>query len=502
MSWGVVLLPIVAGVVAALPGASPWVRCRRSVPVAWAAAATAAANGALVAASGPFGTGLRRGRDLIAGLWVNSLTATLALAVCGIGAVVISYESRCYQSDVRGPRALAMTAVVVGGMAFTALSADLVGLVAGWLVAGLAFLFLLGNRRDLPGTRQALRLVRRSFLLGDGALVVALIVCLVAVGDTQLVRPQDLSVTAHALGGLRTPVAFLIVVAALARCAQWPLHDWLPATIAAPTPTCALLHAGVVNGGGILLLRLGVLGSGSAPAMAALLAVATVTAVAAAESGRQRADLKGGLAYSTMAQMGFMLAECAVGAWLAALVHLVGHACYKATLFLGSGAGVARRGSVPVTAPLQPLARCLITVGVTVASVCAAAAVPGALAHRGAPVLVLFLAATTGALAWNWADRAPAAAGARVLAFAGLVGLAAAYGALLAGAGRWVGPSLVAPPVGVLDPWWLVVLLIAGIAVRLVRMSGREPTMRRARTQRPSGVGELALATGAIGEVR
>ena len=502
MSWGAVVLPLVAGALAVLPGASPWTRCRRAVPLAWAAAAAALGNVVLVAWRGSFGVGVGHGRDLVVGLWVNSLTATLALAVCGIGAVVVGYESRCYQSDVHGPRAVALTALVVAGMAFTALSADLVGLVAGWLVAGLAFLLLLGNRLDLPGTSMALRRVRRAFLIGDGALVLALVVCLAAVGDTELVRPQDLSVAAHALGGLRTPVALLIVMAALARCAQWPVGDWLPATIAAPTPTCALLHAGVVNGGGILLVRLGALGSGSVPAMAALLAVSTVTAVAAGESGRERADLKGSLAFSTMAQMGFMLAECAVGAWLAATVHLVGHACYKATLFLGSGAGVPRRGSVPVTAPLRPLTRSLVTVGVTVASVCAAAAVPGALAHRAAPVLFVFLAATTGALTWSWAHRAPAEAAARALALIGLVGLAAAYGALLAGAGRWLDPSLAAPGTGVLNPWWLAVLLLAGLAVRAVRTSGLGPALLRARRERPGAVGELTWATGAIGDVR
>ena len=141
-------------------------------------------------------------------------------------------------------------------------------------------------------------------------------------------------------------VALLVVVAALARCAQGPFGPWLPGTVAAPTPVSALLHAGFVNGGGILLIRTGAIASSSSVALVVAFAVAAATAVVATAIMAQRSDVKSELAYSTMGQMGFMVAECAVGAFGAGLVHLIGHALYKATLFLGSGAQMPRPGGV------------------------------------------------------------------------------------------------------------------------------------------------------------
>ena len=144
------------------------------------------------------------------------------------------------------------------------------------------------------------------------------------------------------------------MVAALARCAQGPFGPWLPGTVAAPTPVSALLHAGFVNGGGILLIRTGAIASSSAVAMVVAFAVAAATAVVATAIMAQRSDVKSELAYSTMGQMGFMVAECAVGAFGAGVVHLIGHALYKATLFLGSGAQMPRPGGVAPEADSAP----------------------------------------------------------------------------------------------------------------------------------------------------
>ncbi|HVM14628.1 MAG TPA: proton-conducting transporter membrane subunit, partial [Egibacteraceae bacterium] len=140
------------------------------------------------------------------------------------------------------------------------------------------------------------------------------------------------------LGGSVLPVvAVLLAVACISRCALVPLHRWLPATIVAPTPVSALLHAGVVNGGGVLLVRLAPVFGSSAAATHVAFAAGAVTAWYATTVMLVRSDVKGNLAWSTAGQMGFMTVQVATGVFAAAVVHIVGHGMYKAALFLGAG---------------------------------------------------------------------------------------------------------------------------------------------------------------------
>ena len=132
-------------------------------------------------------------------------------------------------------------------------------------------------------------------------------------------------------------VAVPLAVAAMARSAQWPFHSWLPDTMEAPSPVSALLHAGIVNAGGILLIRCAALLARSPESCMLLAGVGTVTIVLGSLAAAQQVRLKQSLAWSTVAQMGFMTVQCAVAAYPAALLHVIGHGAYKAAAFLGSG---------------------------------------------------------------------------------------------------------------------------------------------------------------------
>ena len=142
-------------------------------------------------------------------------------------------------------------------------------------------------------------------------------------------------------GPLVPVLGVLVVLAALSRSAQVPFHRWLPATLAAPTPVSALLHAGVVNAGGILIIRMAPLATDDLARALTIVAGAATMAYGAAVM-IVKPDVKGALAHSTTAQMGFMILTCGLGLWAAAVIHLVAHGFYKATLFLSSGSAVAR----------------------------------------------------------------------------------------------------------------------------------------------------------------
>ena len=134
--------------------------------------------------------------------------------------------------------------------------------------------------------------------------------------------------------------ALLIASAAMIKCAQFPMHGWLIQVVEAPTPVSALLHAGIINLGGYLLLLMAPLMVHAAPANALLLGVAGLTCVLAALVTMTRVSIKVLLAWSTVAQMGLMLVECALGQYDLALLHLVAHSCYKAYSFLAAGGQV------------------------------------------------------------------------------------------------------------------------------------------------------------------
>lgn len=145
---------------------------------------------------------------------------------------------------------------------------------------------------------------------------------------------------AEALTYADTIAAIFLAIAALIKCAQLPLHGWLIQVVEAPTPVSALLHAGIINLGGFLMIIFAPLIVLSSAAQWLLLIVGGLTTVLAALVMMTRATIKVRLAWSTMSQMGLMLVECALGLFELALLHLIAHSCYKAYAFLNSGTEV------------------------------------------------------------------------------------------------------------------------------------------------------------------
>lgn len=443
-----VALPLVGAAVARLARGG-----RGHAACSWAGAAAAVVATALVVIRGP-----ARFSVLGAQAVADPLTALLLVLVTGVGALVQSYSTRYLQADPTAHRFSGRVGLVVAAMGVVAVSGDLAGLLVGWVAASMGFVGVLGSRRDLPGVAGAVRATRRALGVGDACLLLAAGIVISHVGDVRLGTPGVLAAAAARLGPWHAVVAVLVVTAALSRCAQGPFR-WLPGTVSAPTPACALLHAGVVNGGGVLLVRLGALGAWR-PAMAILLVVAGGPAVRASLIARHQPDVKGQLASSTVAQMGFMLAECAVGAYPAAVVHLVGHGCYKAFLFLDSGS-VPRPGRPALGAATRRWA----PTGVAVAAAAGAAALPGVIAGDGA-VLGVFAALTAAGLATAFATALGPGRGGWRWAAALVVG-AGAYGQAVAALDRFLGPALPAAA-GTVGALWLAAIGAAAVvAARL-----------------------------------
>ncbi len=283
--------------------------------------------------------------DAIVGLAADRVGAILITLTTLVGLIVQSFASRSLRGDLRARRFHVLALVLTASTTLVAIAATGTGFVVGWIATSVVLVALIGHRAPWPPAVAAQRRTGWSFLIGDSVLVVAMVVTLVLVGDIDLraVGAGAAALDAEQIAGVNalTVVATLLVLAGIARSALVPIHRWLPSTLAAPTPVSALLHAGVINGAGVLLIRFSPVFASSATAMAVAFAIGMLTALLATAVMLVRTDVKGGLVWSTAGQMGFMVMQLGVGAFAAALFHIVGHAMYKAAMFLGAGGAIS-----------------------------------------------------------------------------------------------------------------------------------------------------------------
>ncbi len=227
----------------------------------------------------------------------------------------------------------------VAAMLVLVLADDLVVLLLGWEGVGLCSYLLIGFWHDDPANGHA---ARKAFLVtrvGDTALLIGLFLLQTRLGTLHI--PDVLARAGgawHAGDPVAVAAAALLLGGAVGKSAQLPLQAWLPDAMAGPTPVSALIHAAtMVTAGVYLIARLHPLFLLAPPVMAATAWIGAVTLLLAGGSALVQRDIKRVLAYSTISQLGYMFLALGVGAWSAAIFHLMTHAFFKALLFLASG---------------------------------------------------------------------------------------------------------------------------------------------------------------------
>jgi NAD(P)H-quinone oxidoreductase subunit 5 len=190
--------------------------------------------------------------------------------------------------------------------------------------------------RHFEGRAAARRAAKKKFWfsrVGDVAFWTAVVLLL---REGVSLSPSSWTVDTFA-GSSAGVAALLLVGTVLLKSAQFPFHSWLPETMEAPTPVSALMHAGVINAGAFLLLRLSPLLVARPAALDLALVAGGLTTALGCLVWWSQPDVKKSLAWSTVAQMGFLMVEIGLGLFHTALLHLLGHALYKAHAFLRSG---------------------------------------------------------------------------------------------------------------------------------------------------------------------
>ncbi|MFO0580066.1 MAG: NADH-quinone oxidoreductase subunit L [Polyangia bacterium] len=279
----------------------------------------------------------------------------MLLLVSFLGWVIVGYSQPYLAGDPGRARYLRWLLTTLTTVCLLVLTNNLVVLALAWIGTSLALHQLLAFYRERP---QAQLAAHKKFLtsrLGEICLAAA---ALLLGGALQTLEIDEVLARVRALPALPLELraaAVLLVLSALIKCAQLPLHGWLMQVMEAPTPVSALLHAGVVNLGGFMLLRLAPLLSASDGARIVLGVVASSSAVVAALIMMTRISVKVMLAWSTCAQMGFMLLQLALGAYDLALLHLLAHSLYKAHAFLSAGGTVEAARLRQMMSPRQPV---------------------------------------------------------------------------------------------------------------------------------------------------
>lgn len=378
--WLLALGPCLLVLVAIGPGGAGPLAARaladRAFMAALAGLATAVVALVLYALQGPLSTPTVGAHGVGFSLYVDALSATVGVLVSFVGAAVVRYSRNYLDGDPAHARFLRWLCATLASVLLTILSGNLLLLVVAWIATSMSLNRLLLFYRERP---NAVLAARKKFVvsrLGDLCLVVAMALAWQLFGslDTATIALAAKSLAAAHAGGAGLPgavhaIAALLAVAALLKSAQFPTHGWLLEVMETPTPVSALLHAGVVNAGGFLLLRYSDLLSLSTPALATLIVVGGFTALFASVVMLTQTSVKVSLAYSTVAQMGFMLLQCGLGAFAPALLHIVAHSLYKAHAFLSSGSVIdlARASWTPSPGGAPHPARVTLAVGLLIA---------------------------------------------------------------------------------------------------------------------------------------
>lgn len=384
------------------------------VGLAAATLAAAAAAASLLAWGGPVDLAVwsaPRPLPLNVGVYFDGLTAVMFLLISFVGLVIARFSVRYLDGDPRQGRFFRWLAFTLGAVLLLVVSRNLVMLTAAWMLTSLGLHQLLEHYPDRP---WAIWAARKKFLisrLGDAMLLAALGLTFWCFGssDYAVVFAEAETLRSEAGGGpLVAVIGLLYVLGAMTKSAQFPFHSWLPDTMEAPTPVSALMHAGIINAGGFLVIRLSPLIALSHSALGLLALVGAFTALFGGLVMLTQTSIKRSLAFSTIAQMGFMMLQCGLGAFSAALLHIVAHSLYKAHAFLACGSVLdgAARVKTEVRPALQGMAAIAalpVAIGIAVGLCLAPVAVFGVnlAAKPGAVVLGMVMAVALTTLVWQ-----------------------------------------------------------------------------------------------------
>jgi NADH:ubiquinone oxidoreductase subunit 5 (subunit L)/multisubunit Na+/H+ antiporter MnhA subunit len=269
--------------------------------------------------------------------WIllDSVALTFLTFIAILGTQVYSFALRNLNGDRHQIKFLFVLGATLWSVQGLAASGNFALFFVFWILISAGLHQLLQHFRARPG---AVMVAKEKFVIsriGDLALIAAAILIFLRFHTLNFAEWKLLFTQNHEASFF--PILLLLMIGALTKSAQVPFHAWLPRTLEAPTSVSALMHAGIINAGGYLLIRTYSLVSQSELVLSFLILCGLVSTVWGVLAMQMQADIKRRLAWSTVGQMGFMMIEIGLGLPGLALLHLIGHGFYKADAFLSSG---------------------------------------------------------------------------------------------------------------------------------------------------------------------
>ncbi len=368
-----------------------------------------------------FGDFLRAGDfTLSLGFHLDQLSVLMMLIITGVGLLIHVYSIGYMHGDPGYSRYFAQLNLFVASMLVLVMADSFVLMFIGWEGVGVCSFLLIGFwYHDLANASAG----RKAFIVnrvGDVGFLLAMFLTFKVFGSLDIQTVSAMAPTMLYGSAVLTGIGLLYLLAAAGKSAQLPLHVWLPDAMAGPTPVSALIHAAtMVTAGVYLIARTSAVYAVAPAALATVAWVGVLTALVAAIAAVGQTDIKRILAYSTISQVGFMIAAVGAGAYWAGIFHVLTHAFFKALLFLGAGSVIHALGGEQDVRKMGGLGRRMRVTGTTaLIATLAIAGVPflsgffskdsivvatftsGALAGAGGEVLYALLMVTAGITAF------------------------------------------------------------------------------------------------------
>lgn len=276
------------------------------------------------------------------GFTVDHITSLMLVIVTTVAFLVMIYTDGYMAHDPSYVRFYAYLSLFSSSMLGLVISPNLLQVYVFWELVGMCSYLLIGYWYDRDGAADACQKAFVTNRVGDFGLLLGMLGLFWATGTFEFElmgdRLSELVSTGVVSGGLAALFAGLVFMGPVAKSAQFPLHVWLPDAMEGPTPISALIHAATMVAAGVFLIARMYPVFEDIPTVMSIIAwTGTITAFLGASIAITQNDIKKGLAFSTMSQLGYMVMAMGVGAYTAGLFHLMTHAYFKAMLFLGSG---------------------------------------------------------------------------------------------------------------------------------------------------------------------
>ncbi|TME80676.1 MAG: NADH-quinone oxidoreductase subunit L [Chloroflexi bacterium] len=279
-------------------------------------------------------------------LLIDNLSIFMCLVITGVGGLIVTYSVGYmeHEDDPSYARFFCYMDVFIFSMLLLVLAGNFVFLIVGWAMVGLSSYLLIGFWYQRHSAVVAARKAFVMNVIGDVGMILGTFVVFANVRAVTYTKVFDALPCANGQScaggdyGWIELAAFLLLVGAVAKSAQLPLHTWLPDAMEGPTPVSALIHAATMVTAGVYLVgRMHPIYDVATYAHSAVAIIGAVTALFAATIAVVQVDIKRVLAYSTMSQIGYMFLAVGIGAYAAGFFHLLSHAFFKALLFMAAG---------------------------------------------------------------------------------------------------------------------------------------------------------------------